>query len=469
MGETLDRLERLVARAEEQYSREKLRAELQELMQRMARASERHRAAQEALTAALQRKQEVKAASAEEEARLAALESRMDAFNAAGIDLGEAREVAAAAREEIRNRRTEAEERAQAAERELSEAEAALQDASAAVRRAREMSVRIHNEAPPAPSRETDAAAGEALAKLERELDALEASFGSWSREQQMARMKTWIGRLRRIQQRPLSDDDDRRARRMFPRLVGISKQYEPGYIEAFRQDFVTDWDFYVDAAQKQIERLEIERVGAEERAREAMRERQAREEQAERLEAARQRVRGMMTRDASDEEILSLVRELPTQAYGDEEIVLMLAPHAVLFQEGSEFRALRRNLQRLMESEDSAPAPQLEAAILRLTEGTKAVMVGGEVREPARRSLEAVFRFRELTWVPSAENEAQRLEARIANGSVAWVLLLRSFISHPVADKLVAACKSAGVPFLMIERGYGAARVAEAFRARAD
>ena len=31
------------------------------------------------------------------------------------------------------------------------------------------------------------------------------------------------------------------------------SRQYEPGYIEAFRQDFSTDWSSYVAEAQEQL------------------------------------------------------------------------------------------------------------------------------------------------------------------------------------------------------------------------
>ena len=32
-----------------------------------------------------------------------------------------------------------------------------------------------------------------------------------------------------------------------------VSRQYEPGYIEAFRQDFLTDWSSYVAEAQDQL------------------------------------------------------------------------------------------------------------------------------------------------------------------------------------------------------------------------
>jgi len=39
----------------------------------------------------------------------------------------------------------------------------------------------------------------------------------------------------------------------VFHQLKWLSRQYEPGYIEAFRQDFSTDWSAYVAEAQDQL------------------------------------------------------------------------------------------------------------------------------------------------------------------------------------------------------------------------
>ena len=74
---------------------------------------------------------------------------------------------------------------------------------------------------------------------------------------EQYAQLKIWIGRLRLYQ---ASGDDGAGeetpaplAQRVFHQLKGLSKQYEPGYIEAFRHDFTTDWTAYVAEAQEQL------------------------------------------------------------------------------------------------------------------------------------------------------------------------------------------------------------------------
>ena len=42
-------------------------------------------------------------------------------------------------------------------------------------------------------------------------------------------------------------------SHRVFHNLKVLSRQYEPGYIEAFRQDYSTDWPAYVAEAQEQL------------------------------------------------------------------------------------------------------------------------------------------------------------------------------------------------------------------------
>ena len=70
--------------------------------------------------------------------------------------------------------------------------------------------------------------------------------------------LKVWIGRFRFYQasqdrEAELSDDLQALSHRVFHQLKWLSRQYEPGYIEAFRQDFSTDWAVYVKEAQEQL------------------------------------------------------------------------------------------------------------------------------------------------------------------------------------------------------------------------
>jgi hypothetical protein len=99
---------------------------------------------------------------------------------------------------------------------------------------------------------------GGQLQLLAQEVEAGFHAFGGLGKHEQYARLKVWIGRFRcyqAIQEREAEPDDDliALAHRIFHQLKWLSRQYEPGYIEAFRQDFSTDWMSYVAEAQEQL------------------------------------------------------------------------------------------------------------------------------------------------------------------------------------------------------------------------
>src|SRR5262249_21071789 len=90
-----------------------------------------------------------------------------------------------------------------------------------------------------------------------QEVDAGLNAFGSLSKLEQYARLKVWIGRFRSYQgshdrDAELTEELQALSHRTFHQLKWLSRQYEPGYIEAFRQDFSTDWAAYVAEAQEQ-------------------------------------------------------------------------------------------------------------------------------------------------------------------------------------------------------------------------
>jgi len=99
---------------------------------------------------------------------------------------------------------------------------------------------------------------GGQLQLLAHEVDAGSSAFGSLNKLEQYARLKVWIGRFRLYQasqDRDAEPSEDLQAlsHRVFHQLKWLSRQYEPGYIEAFRQDFSTDWSAYVTEAQEQL------------------------------------------------------------------------------------------------------------------------------------------------------------------------------------------------------------------------
>ena len=99
---------------------------------------------------------------------------------------------------------------------------------------------------------------GGQLQLLAQEVDAGLSTFGSMSKLEQYARLKVWIGRFRHyqaVQDRDTELTEELRtlSHRVFHQLKWLSRQYEPGYIEAFRQDYSTDWSAYIAEAQEQL------------------------------------------------------------------------------------------------------------------------------------------------------------------------------------------------------------------------
>jgi hypothetical protein len=109
---------------------------------------------------------------------------------------------------------------------------------------------------------------GGQLQLLAHEVDAGLNGFAALGKLEQYARLKVWIGRFRcyqAVHDRETDTTEDLQAlgHRVFHQLKWLSRQYEPGYIEAFRQDYSTDWTAYVAEAQEQlVQAIEASRRG---------------------------------------------------------------------------------------------------------------------------------------------------------------------------------------------------------------
>jgi hypothetical protein len=324
---------------------------------------------------------------------------------------------------------------------------------------------------------------------LAREIADGESHFGMLDQKEQFAQLKIWIGRFRRLQAWAesgagdalgLSDEDHMQLREIFPRLVGISKQYMPGYIEAFSRSFETDWDAYVGEAEEQM-RLAVEGARRDKEMEQRRRDVQAREQ--ERLRLARQtaqtaldELKGVIARfhlpeEGANEFRNALARVTAGMGTSEPQLLELVRPFADLL-DGKEFRALRRNLDRV--DPDEARRQENEALreqfqdLVTATRGLHVLMIGGSVREEARRSLLQVFDFEELEWEPYESARPvmlKSLEQRVRNRGMDLLLILKEFVGHHVSEILRPLCQEYGIPCLMVEHGYGAAQVAESLR----
>src|SRR5262249_38759120 len=148
-----------------------------------------------------------------------------------------------------------------------------------------------------------------------------------------------------------VTEEDGALMHQTFPRLVGISKVYWPGYIEAFSRNFTTDWDRYVEDAKEEL-RLASENAR---RFRDLADRRQQQDERTqEQRRAAREQAQGAMEElrhlvalpdfpgDQVEQFHALLNQAIQGMGVSEPELIRLTLPHRDLLN-GKEFRALRR------------------------------------------------------------------------------------------------------------------------------
>jgi len=314
-----------------------------------------------------------------------------------------------------------------------------------------------------------------------REVEDGAAMFGMLDRREQYAQMKIWIGRLRRFQNSNPGEDERDILEGVFRRLVSLSKQHEPGYIEAFNRQFSADWDTYIAEAQEALRQASEEaRRGREAQGRQVEEDRAEAEQRAASRKLAEQALDQLkaivLTHYNEAEHKAEAFRETLLQVvegYGqpDEELLDVVRPYRDWLT-GPEFRGLRRYLDQELEEEhrkrEIAETREQYQDLIEFTKGTHALMIGGSVREEARRLLQRTFEFAELEWVGYQDKKPALLDSvveRIQNEQYDMVILLINFIGHHVSNTIRPLCKQMDIPCAMVEHGYGAVQVADALR----
>lgn len=490
---SLERLAEMVRRAEARAKSSRLESDVRQAVEAMRAAEAEGRAADSRLRERRPELQKALAKVADDEQALKELIRKVAQLGAA-IGPDERRDFEA----EIEACRADIDDRKRSAEAELDELTRAAAEArarlTAAVDAYHELRIELERLRPEslgefaeadglARSAENLTPAGQ-LRALTREIEGAAGFFGMLERAEQYNQLAIWIGRHRRLQAGPIEDlgpDAQATLQRLFHRLVGLSKQYEPGYIEAFRQHFHTDWDqFIADHEQRLRQATEVarQRRDAERRRAEQQSLVQGRHQQAQ--EAAREALdeirfltaRGELAEGSPELDAFldALDRALTGMSPGDPELLDLVRPH-VDHLTGASYRALRKHLARI---EDDAARTREEEAfresirdVTARTRGLRGLIVGGSPREERRRKLEALFEFSELDWEAHEDKRPAALASlreRVRGGSADLVIIIKSLVGHAVSDTLRPVCEDAGVPCVLVE-GYGEVAIAEALR----
>ena len=108
----------------------------------------------------------------------------------------------------------------------------------------------------------------------------------------------------------------------------------------------------------------------------------------------------------------------------------------------------------------DFAPAIDPAWPLLPIVRGRKAVIVGGDPREPNRERLERAFRLESLDWpaIYGQRKVHSTVESIRAHG-YGLVLVLAPLISHKQADAIIHAAKETSVPWALA-LGYGVSAI---------
>ncbi|MDZ4784014.1 MAG: hypothetical protein SGJ19_27515 [Planctomycetia bacterium] len=486
MAKSLDQLSELVRHTEARCSADRLNRQLAETTQRLSTAQEAYRVASERSQQIKRVRQPQLDECAIDDAKLNELLPKIAQLKNHLESWEQAQKLVADSRAEIAQRRRDAEQELQGVLQEEEETRKVLVEARKAYEEVRTEIERLQ------PDADATLSEGDRLLKmsatffpegqleaLEKEVDLVSTHFDMLSREEQMSQLMVWVGRVRLLQTKELTEELHAQSRRVFRKLVGISKEHEPGFIEAFQPTFKTNWDTYIRDAEERV------KSSAEARHRRAdqersMRDRQLQEE--ERRRAAREtgrqlidELRAAISHFNLPEEGAEEFRELVSQAIAvcgssDEEVLELVMPYKELINEGADFRALRRNLERLQEAGADKDKPLIDscADVRTFTQGMTALMIGGVAREDVRRQLQRVFDFDELDWQTYESSRPailDSLEQRIRNRGLHLLLLIRTLIGHDVQQRLRPLCEQFEIPCLLVEHGYGASQIAQTIR----
>ena len=422
MPTSLDRLNELVRQAEAKSRAKKLGGETQQ-------AAEQFRAAEERARIATQRLREVRPAKIRQleqaeidEQQLKELVKKLAQFKTALEPGTDAEALIDNAKAEIDRSKREAQATIETVTKEAEEARRVLRVAMEHYQQLRRELDRLQPQLAEGFSGEDrlvwDAETyfpGGQLQSLAREVDSGSPFYGSLSRPEQYAQLKIWIGRYRQFQESgdpelAPSDENQALSMRVFHQLKTMSKQYEPGYIEAFRHDYQTDWAQYIAEATEQL--ASATEAGRRTRDIEQLRNGQALRDH-ERLQQTREagrvaliELKSLMSRIAlPDEGLEEFLDVLKTAVNGlgasDQELLDLAMPFRDVITGGNGLRALRRNLDRIKQEETSS-TDSLQGQhedLIAVTRGRRSLMIGGSVREDVRKTLQRIFEFDRLDW----------------------------------------------------------------------
>lgn len=281
------------------------------------------------------------------------------------------------------------------------------------------------------------------------------------------------------------------RLHHIFGGLTRICKKVlnpENIYVDSLKRGASADWEHQLKKYEGQLNDLLQERADSQRRKVEdeenRRRRAQVEAENQRHLQALRTEILAQVNLPALEqdsywsEDLRDLVEDYlkycPKDKDIDGDVIGALRPFSIHFEAGSRFRRLRKKLNP--KAGDSAALEKAidEVAVSQNPTLNKtrefeqwrgyyakcsAALIGGSERETARERLKDFFQFATLDWIENERTETadtRSVEQRIKNGRYNLVFYLARFSSHSLQACVKDACRESGVPFVLVERGYG-------------
>ncbi|MBX2797691.1 MAG: hypothetical protein KTR31_08490 [Myxococcales bacterium] len=150
-----------------------------------------------------------------------------------------------------------------------------------------------------------------------------------------------------------------------------------------------------------------------------------------------------------------------------DPRLVALLTPYQSMIRGARGLKTLKTALRDALKAEDeseveedTSSAVPTDWPMLHLTEGKRAVILGGDPRPLALERIKDAFQLAEAEWEETDVRRVTALASRIKKGNVDIVILLRRFISHREQDLIRPAANEAGVPICVVDTGYGVTQI---------
>jgi hypothetical protein len=281
-----------------------------------------------------------------------------------------------------------------------------------------------------------------------------------WSQGQRKAMLAVWGARAKKLQEMALSEEETGVVKSIFSRLTAWSSEFRPGYVHALHRDFTAeDWDAYMDEAMEDFkyasEIKESDKKRKLDAAARAKKEHERKLEAHQVLEERLPELEALLGQERYDDAkacVATLLGEGIEPS--DDDLLTVLEGHERLFQDGGQFRALRRNLSKVIDTIE-ADFP----AVFELTKGKKAALVGGDCKPKARQLIEKKMGFSSLEWVVGSGNYVQQTCNRVDHYDFIFQLVRCS--GHDATTNLKRACADSDCMFIMVPGGYSATSLA--------